>query len=512
MRTLKSLLLGTAVAIAAPLAASFVAPAVAATAPAYQHVLLISVDGMHAGDLNYLLNQPGDTWFKRLAHHATVFPNTASSAPSDSFPGMIALVTGASPKTSDVFYDDSFDRTYFAAGSNCIGKPGVETNWSEALDRKQDAITGGGILGQPLTQIDPAKLPLRLVNGVCVKVLPHEFNHANTVFEVIKAAGMRTAWSDKHPAYEILNGPSGQGIDDLYTPEVNSLIPGQTHDNTKSFKYITIYDGFKVRAVINQIKGMDSTGTKTVGVPAILGMNFQTVSVGQKLATSGYGDAPGLIGGYADANGTPGNALTAQFQYVDHSIGLMVQALQQQGLYDKTLIIITAKHGQSPIDVSTRVAVDDAPYTMTPGYAFHVADDVGLLWLDPNVRTPAILDQAAAYLEENKVRLHIKTVLDARSLASIYANPLYDAHTPDFVTIVDHGVIYTGGSKLSEHGGFAFDDRNVAMMVASPKLPSSVDYSYVETKQIAPTILAALGLDPTKLDGVKKEGTTKLPY
>jgi hypothetical protein len=42
----------------------------------------------------------------------------------------------------------------------------------------------------------------------------------NTVFEVLRNHGLRTAWSDKHPAYEILNGPSGKGIQDLFTPEI----------------------------------------------------------------------------------------------------------------------------------------------------------------------------------------------------------------------------------------------------------------------------------------------------
>jgi len=36
-------------------------------------------------------------------------------------------------------------------------------------------------------------------------------------------------------------------------------------------------------------------------------MNFQAVSVGQKLATAGFGDDPGLTGGYLDGNATPGN-------------------------------------------------------------------------------------------------------------------------------------------------------------------------------------------------------------
>ena len=36
------------------------------------------------------------------------------------------------------------------------------------------------------------------------------------------AAGMRTAATDKHPAYEMLSGPSGTGLDDFYGPEFNA--------------------------------------------------------------------------------------------------------------------------------------------------------------------------------------------------------------------------------------------------------------------------------------------------
>lgn len=57
-------------------------------------------------------------------------------------------------------------------------------------------------------------------------VFPREFTRVNTIFEVIRECGGLTAWADKHPAYEILNGPSGTGISGLFTPEMDSVIPG----------------------------------------------------------------------------------------------------------------------------------------------------------------------------------------------------------------------------------------------------------------------------------------------
>src|SRR6202012_1488566 len=127
----------------------------------------------------------------------------------------------------------------------------------------------------------------------------------------------------KHPAYEILSGPSGKGIDDLYTPEINSQLPGAPagDDYTTSYSGVQTYDTTKVNAVINWIDGLNSTATAHPGVPAVFGMNFQAVSVGQKLAKAGFGDDPSLTGGYLDSNATPGTALTQQFQYVDNAIG-----------------------------------------------------------------------------------------------------------------------------------------------------------------------------------------------
>ena len=73
-------------------------------------------------------------------------------------------------------------------------------------------------------------------------------------------------------------------------------------------------------------------------------------------------------------------------------------------------------------------------------------------------------------------------------------------------------MIYTGTSKKqAEHGGFAHDDTNVMMPVSNPSFMRSTVTSFVETTQVAPTILKALGLDPNKLDGVQKEGTLVLP-
>jgi hypothetical protein len=531
MRSLRHLLLATAVCIGAGQAA--------AATPAFQHVLLISVDGMHAVDLtNYIQNNPTSN-FAALAKHGAVFPNAFTTAPSDSYPGMLAQVTGATPKTAGLFYDDSYDRKeypsvnyYVSQGlqdPGCTGTPGTEVTNFEELDKGYDFATqlvsdytGGGTLGQVYTQLDTNNMQRHIVGGKCKPVFPHDYVRSNTIFEIIKAAGGYTAWSDKHPAYEDLAGPSGKGLNELFAPEINSqdtLDQGAQigDDYTTSYTGVRTYDSLKVQAVLNWIDGYNSTGTtKLAGAPAIFGMNFQSVSVGQKLAKAGDADykTPSLTGGYLDSNATPGTALTVQLQFVDAALGKFRKELVKQGLDSSTLIIVSAKHGQSPIDVKDRVAISDSPFQGVPGYGTHgfeICDDEGLVWLEPDLEK-ANYKAAEAYLKAHAAELHISQLLDRTTLTSLYEDPFHNSRVPDFIAVTDHGVICTGGSKLAEHGGFSDDDRNVALLLSAPGIKPQIVETLSTTTQIAPTILSALGLDPTQLQGVQKEGTTSLTY
>jgi arylsulfatase A-like enzyme len=74
------------------------------------------------------------------------------------------------------------------------------------------------------------------------------------------------------------------------------------------------------------------------------------------------------------------------------------------------------------------------------------------------------------------------------------------------------GVIYTGSTKKqSEHGGFALDDTNVMLLVSNPALHARTVTAFVETSQVAPTVLKILDLDADRLDAVRMEGTAVLP-
>ena len=167
--------------------------------------------------------------------------------------------------------------------------------------------------------IDPDKLVRDPFNG-CNPVYPWNFVRTNTIYGVIHKAGGYTAWSDKHAVYAVVSGPTGtsnpSNVDDYYAPEVNSNqipLPGITtagneirllrdcrragNDWTTDFDAIQCYDQLKVNAIVNEINGKTHLGTSRAPVPAIFGMNFQAVSVGQKLIENG------VKGGYTDAAG-----------------------------------------------------------------------------------------------------------------------------------------------------------------------------------------------------------------
>src|SRR5579872_939053 len=140
----------------------------------YKHVLLISVDGMHAVDLQrWIQSRPGGN-FARLADNGVIYPNAFTTAPSDSYPGTLAQVTGATPKGGGLFYDDSYDRTEYPAKAfytsqgladpGCTGPAGTEITNFEALDKSLADFTGGGIVGQVYTQLDPDNMQRKLVN------------------------------------------------------------------------------------------------------------------------------------------------------------------------------------------------------------------------------------------------------------------------------------------------------------------------------------------------------------
>ncbi|WEO93532.1 alkaline phosphatase family protein [Streptomyces sp. FXJ1.172] len=525
-------------------AAATPASAHAPAHPGAHHVLLLSVDGLHQSDLAWYTARHPHSALARLAGGGVEYTHAATTNPSDSFPGMVGQLTGGDPGTTGVYYDDTYSSALLPAGTtHCAGvKPGVEVDLTEDLDKNKDSIDAGQGLsglpgsilqmtGDPTRLIDPSKLPVD--PKTCRPLYPHSYLRVNTVFEVARTAGLRTAWSDKHAAYDILDGPSGKGIQDLFAPEINSAATGYAagEDWTKDNAATQQYDGYKVRAVLNEIDGYDHSRTHEVGTPAVFGMNFQSVSTAQKLPAS-----DGLTGGY-QAKGVPGPLLAKSLDFVDQQVGALLTELRKRHLDGSTTVVLSAKHGQSPTDPKALTRIDDGPLldglnaawkSAHPGAADLVAhavdDDAMLLWLTD--RSQAAADFAKAYLLarsgtgngiDGKARPFtasgLKTLYAGASAARYFHTRPGDSRVPDLVGISQYGVVYTGGKgKIAEHGGAHADDLDVPLVVAGAGTPRGVRVDGpVHTTQIAPTILRLLGLDPRKLEAVRIEHTRVLP-
>ena len=569
-----------------PLLSASAHPAGPASAHTSKHVLLISVDGMHQSDLDwYVAHHPGST-LARLTHQGVEFTHAAASNPSDSDPGGTALMSGGNPTSTGIYYDVEYSHKTDQPGAACTpGQPAtggdvVYDSPDDALASVDDFIdpTNGsfpsfdenGSIFPGGVDTDPAAI-MSLKNdassfnvstfpvdpATCQNVMPWDYLGDNTIFQVIHNAGMRTAWSDKHAVYMSFNGPgsNGQSIDDYFGPEIDSQavepngVPYPQDDDWAHIEAATKqYDGYKVQAILNEIDGRDHSGTTRPGTPAILGMNFQAVSVAQKIrstpttllgpdANGDYTTSAPQPGGYQRVNGqlVPGPVLTSALDYVNTQLGRMVSEIHHDGLTGSTTIIVTAKHGQSPQDPDKLITVQDGPIITAINAAWqqtHPAnahlivagtdDDLWQSYLSDN--SQAACDFVKSYLwdhtaqgfdvDQNPVTVQhsgLAQIWAGARAADFFGVPVNDGRYPDVFGKVQEGIVYSKPTKLAEHGGMNTGDRHVLMVVSGPAIRPHVDSASVETTQVAPTILALLGLDPNKLTAVQVEGTQILP-
>src|SRR5947207_11773072 len=113
----------------------------------YQHVLILSIDGLHEADLTdpataaYL---PNIEAFRNTSLH---YSNAHTVVPSDSVPASLSYFTGAGPKTAGIYYEDSYDRSLYAPSAFGGSPPGTELLLTEVLDNNPNVLSGGGNFG-----------------------------------------------------------------------------------------------------------------------------------------------------------------------------------------------------------------------------------------------------------------------------------------------------------------------------------------------------------------------------
>ena len=278
-------------------------------------------------------------------------------------------------------------------------------------------------------------------------------------------------------------------------------------------------------------------------------MNFQAVSVAEKLKQSpttligpnthgDYTEDAPVPGGYVTVNGhqVPGPLLQSALDYVNDSVQQMADTIQADGEAGSTAIILTAKHGQSPLNNAQLQRIDDGPIVSGVNAAWAAthpsdqtlvvqeADDDGLLWWLSD-RSQVAADFVRHYLWTHSApavnyagqtitvqHSGLKRIFGGAGAARFFGVRTSEPDHPDVFGIAQVGTIYTTGSKIAEHGGDNRGDRDVPLVVYAPgTVPHFQDHAWVETTQVAPTILELLGLRPSDLQAVQIEHTRVLP-
>ncbi|KAK0851158.1 hypothetical protein LTR03_004225 [Friedmanniomyces endolithicus] len=467
----------------------WIPPTTAYSKGEYKQVVMLSFDGMHQFDLmDYVAKYPNSTWATIILKNGIMYENARASEPSDSFPATTALFCGASPRVSGIWWDDVYDRALYPAGSNCTGPIGSEAAWDESNDLNSSLIDGGGAL-------NVSHLPMQLTSwGTCQPVYPHNYLRVNTVFEVGRANGLVTAYADKHLTYEFMNGPSGVGLSEIYTPEVASV--------ANTIQAQLAWDDLHWSALRNWTKGNFANGTKNPdGPPSMYGANFQAITWAQTNA------------GYLDALGAqPNKSLEMALQYADARLGTFLGDLKAAGQLDSTLLLVGSKQGQGPINAANETFISDVHLTASVEaagikVAQTTADDGGIMWLVDQSQAQA----AKANLLANTT-LGVAYVLAGDEIQHAGFGSLWlDSRVPDLIIGAKVGYLWASSPRFEDHGGYLPQDLNVPLIAYNPYLEPANNSIFVSNRQVASTMVKALGLPLAQLDGYRIEGTPVLP-
>ena len=274
---------------------------------------------------------------------------------------------------------------------------------------------------------------------------------------------------------------------------------------SKSIALSNAYDDLRLTALLHQINGKTSRGGEVSGdkVPALFGMNFVALGNAQRLGDGGIDPVRG-----------PSAALHLALSHIDASLGRVVSELKDRGLFDKTLLVLTAKHGNSPRIGFAKVLPTGTFMLALANAGIQIVaveqDDSVLLWLKDARQTQRAKETLLSAPS-------VETVFAGGSdlVAAGFGDPAKDDRTPDIIIKLKPGYLVSDSPKRAEHGGFSDDDTHVALILASgavpPAIAGSVQGETVSTNQIAVTALQALGLDAAKLQGAVLEKTPALP-
>jgi len=225
--------------------------------------------------------------------------------------------------------------------------------------------------------------------------------------------------------------------------------------------------------------------------------------------------------GHVDGGNLDPSVVQTDMREFDADLARIEAAYQKAGILNRTLFVITADHGMMPIDrfiPSTVVsnAVSQAG-TTAPDIASNTADYV---WLADPTKAQTVADnvlrvndsgiQSAYYLTtQNGTPKYVSANPSSVSVAEENANQylldaLLNGHQPAVVVFGKEGATFSDPTSKwkADHGGNSWESQHIPLILAGPGIRQGVVTSApVELQDVAPTVLTAMGVAPTGMDG-----------
>lgn len=427
-----------------------------------QHVLLLTVDGLRGSDLaRWVLRHPGST-LANLSAQGVTYTN-AHTPIANGTAGLLAIATGGTPISTGILAGAGYDHRLSSPGSHCRTK-------GAAFVLRRMIETGG---------LDMPAMPLDQSRG-CTPMRPHDLLRVNTIFEIVHDRVGLARWAaDSAAKADLLSGRSGNGLDEAVA---------LTNDTAR------------VEAVLHWIDGRDTAGVRPNPVPALFGMSFSEVLEAQT------GCAP-----YSDHMGTPSAKLEQAIADVDLKIGRLFAELKRQRLDTTTWLVVTASFAVPSEKPQRSIPVSwlaHAAETVKPGVVAQIAGGAtAMVWLNDRSQTRVV---AQGY-SRSAARLGIRAIVCEERLSLTLNAPETDSRMPDILLEARPGTVWTDGRGIEGYGSDSDDATHVALLVSGRQLAARNDPTLVQTTQIAPLLLRALGLEKFDLDALHREHTPALP-
>jgi predicted AlkP superfamily pyrophosphatase or phosphodiesterase len=222
--------------------------------------------------------------------------------------------------------------------------------------------------------------------------------------------------------------------------------------------------------------------------------------------------------GHATGGITAPQVMGRAVSNADRQIGRLIDAYKNAGIYDKTLFVITADHGMTPsshsisqsainsIIAQSGTSGNEANefYLNNPGKAAEVAENIvkaNIPGIQGAYYCQKSSDGGYVYLPSLTTEKNIAGDLDKcyRYLTSTYASE----KSPDVFLIIAENWRQDSTTFKGSHDTVTWLTQHIPLIISGPGVRKGVVLdSPARLVDIAPTVLALMGIEPEHMDGI----------